>query len=183
MSYDVAIKTGAIVAFASLCFLAAADEFSLRSKTFKQDGPIPAKCAMREVSGGKNLSPALVWENAPRGTKSFVLSCVDKNPVAHDWVHWMVLNIPVSTHSLKAGASPEDIPKGAVELKNSFGFRGYGGPQPPAGTGVHDYVFTLYALNVESIPVKGAFLPAAALPKILHGKVLGTCSLIGTLER
>ena len=47
------------------------------------------------------------------------------------------------------------MPPGAVELVNSFGFAGYGGPMPPPGTGEHPYVFTVYALKVEKLDLSG----------------------------
>ncbi|HSV95429.1 MAG TPA: hypothetical protein VLM75_00695 [Spirochaetota bacterium] len=37
------------------------------------------------------------------------------------------------------GASPSRMPAGCLGLVNAFGFRGYGGPQPPGGSGMHRY--------------------------------------------
>ena len=122
----------------------------ISSSAFKDGGKIPIQYVM-PGAGGKNISVPLSWKNAPSGTKSFALSMVDPHPVAQNWVHWLVINIPARAASLEEGASGKKMPPGSVELKNSFGDIGYGGPQPPKGTGDHPYVFTLYALNVEKL--------------------------------
>jgi len=122
----------------------------LTSPAFEDGGRIPLKYVM-PAAGGKNLSPPLSWSGEPKGTKSFALLCVDPHPVARNWVHWMVINIPAEVHHLEEGASRRAMPPGAKELKNSFGFVGYGGPQPPPGTGDHPYVFTIFALDVEKL--------------------------------
>ncbi len=70
------------------------------------------------------------------------------------------------------------MPPGAAESKNSFGGTGYGGPQPPAGSGDHPYVVTLYALNVEKLDVPVS-TSLSAFKKALEGKVIGTASITG----
>ncbi len=153
----------------------------ISSAAFVDKGTIPRDYVM-PGAGGKNLSFPLQWSAVPNGTKSFALSVVDPHPVARNWVHWLVINLPAETRELPAGASRQAMPKGAVELKNSFGDIGYGGPQPPKGTGDHPYVVTLYALNVErlDLPVN-ASLPA--FQKALEGKVLATATLTGMFGR
>ncbi len=128
--------------------------FRVTSPAFQDGGKIPVKYVM-PGAGGENVSPPLSWEGAPRGTKSFTISCHDPHPVARNWVHWLVINIPATVHSLPEGASRKAMPQGAVELVNSFGFVGYGGPLPPPGTGEHPYVFTVYALKVEKLDLSG----------------------------
>ncbi|WP_456432340.1 YbhB/YbcL family Raf kinase inhibitor-like protein [Thermosulfuriphilus sp.] len=126
------------------------EAMKISSEAFGDGGRIPTKYVMIPA-GGENLSPPLSWEGAPPGTKSFALSCVDPHPIARNWVHWLVINIPASVHHLPEGASGRAMPPEAKELKNSFGFVGYGGPQPPPGTGDHPYVFTIYALSTEDL--------------------------------
>jgi len=108
----------------------------ITSAALKDGGKIPIQYVM-VPAGGKNISIPLSWKNAPPGTKSFALSIIDPHPVAQNWVHWFVINIPASTAFLSEGASRKNMPGGAVELKNSFGETGYGGPQPPKGSGEH----------------------------------------------
>ena len=74
------------------------------------------------------------------------------------------------------------MPSGSFELKNSFGDIGYGGPQPPKGTGDHPYVFTLYALKVEKLDL-GANTSLAAFTKALEGKTLGSATITGKYGR
>ncbi len=138
--------------FLIAAMIAAAKESRMKlvSPAFEDGGRIPLKYVM-PGAGGKNISPPLRWEGEPEGTKSFALLCVDPHPVARNWVHWMVINIPREIHELPEGASGKHMPSGARELKNSFGFTGYGGPQPPPGTGEHPYVFTIFALKVEKL--------------------------------
>ncbi len=153
----------------------------ISSSAFKDGEKIPIQYVM-PGAGGKNISIPLAWKNVPPGTKSFALSVVDPHPVAQNWVHWLVINIPSSVTIFEEGASRKKMPAGSVELRNSFGDIGYGGPQPPKGTGDHPYVGTLYALNVEKLDV-GTSTSLSAFKKAIEGKVIGTASLTGKYGR
>jgi Raf kinase inhibitor-like YbhB/YbcL family protein len=153
----------------------------ISSSAFKDGEKIPIQYVM-PGAGGKNISVPLSWKNPPSGTKSFALSLVDPHPVAQNWVHWLVINIPAKVTFLEEGASRKKMPQGSMELKNSFGDIGYGGPQPPKGTGDHPYVFTLYALNVEKLDL-GANTSLSNFKKALEGKVLGSATLTGKYGR
>jgi len=107
---------------------------------------------------------------------------VDPHPVAQNWVHWLVVNIPVNTAAIEEGASRKRMPPGSVELQNSFGDIGYGGPQPPRGTGDHPYVFTLYALNTEKLNL-GMNTSLSFFKKALEGKVLASATLTARYGR
>ena len=157
------------------------ETMQLTSAAFKDQGRIPIQYVM-PGAGGKNVSVPLGWTNPPEGTKSFALSIVDPHPVAKNWVHWLVINIPAQTTSLREGASKKTMPPGAVELRNSFGDVGYGGPQPPGGTGEHPYVVTLYALSVEKLALD-VNTNLAAFNKALEGKVLTTAEITGMYSR
>jgi len=153
----------------------------ISSFAFKDGEKIPIKYVM-PGAGGKNISLPLSWKNIPAGTKSFALSMVDPHPVAQNWVHWLVINIPVNVTSIEEGASRNKMPLGSLELKNSFGDIGYGGPQPPKGTGDHPYVVTMYALNVEKLNL-GANTTLSAFKKAVEGKVLGSATITGKYGR
>jgi Raf kinase inhibitor-like YbhB/YbcL family protein len=84
--------------------------------------------------------------------------------------------------SLEEEASGKKMPPGSVELKNSFGDIGYGGPQPPKGTGDHPYVFTLYALKVEKLDL-GANTLLSTFKKALEGKTLESATITGKYGR
>ena len=133
--------------------LTAAAGMQLSSPAFKDQGTIASKYA-RPAAGGRNVSIPLKWTGAPEGTKSFALSIVDQHPVARKWAHWIVINISPEVSSLPEGASGKNMPAGAIETRNSFGEAGYGGPQPPKGTGQHGYLITIYALKDARLDLK-----------------------------
>jgi Raf kinase inhibitor-like YbhB/YbcL family protein len=153
----------------------------LKSATFTDGAKIPHQYVM-PGAGGKNLSLPFQWSGAPPGTQSFALAIVDPHPVAHNWVHWLVINLPADAVDLAEGASGKSMPKGSMELHNSWGKAGYGGPQPPPGTGDHPYVATLYALNVPKLDLKPA-TDLAGFEKALQGKILGTAKTTGYYGR
>jgi Raf kinase inhibitor-like YbhB/YbcL family protein len=153
----------------------------ITSTAFKDGEKIPIQFVM-PGAGGKNISVPLSWKDVPQGTNSFALSMVDPHPVAQNWVHWLVINIPANATSLEEGASGKKMPPGSVELKNSFGEIGYGGPQPPKGTGDHPYVFNLYALKVEKLDL-GANSSLSSFKKALEGKTLGSATITGKYGR
>ncbi|MFW6415067.1 MAG: YbhB/YbcL family Raf kinase inhibitor-like protein [Thermodesulfobacteriota bacterium] len=151
------------------------------SRAFSDQDPIPVKYAM-PGAGGENISIPLSWSNAPEGTKSFAISIIDPHPVANNWVHWIVVNIPPDATELEEGASGRKMPQGAMELQNSFGNTGYGGPQPPKGSGEHPYVVTVYSLSSEKLDLD----PQADLPdfeEAIKGKVLDKAEITGTFEQ
>ena len=84
-------------------------------------------------SGRKEYFGPPLMEGRSTWNKSFALSMVDPHPVAQNWVHWLVISIPADVISFEEGASGKKLPPGSVELKNSSGDIGYGGPQPPKG--------------------------------------------------
>jgi Raf kinase inhibitor-like YbhB/YbcL family protein len=157
------------------------DAMEILSTAFKDGEKIPIQYVM-PGAGGKNISIPLAWKNVPAGTKSFCLSIIDPHPVAQNWVHWLVINIPAQVTSIEEGASKKKMPKGCVELKSSFGDIGYGGPQPPKGTGDHPYVVTLYALNVEKLDL-GVNTSLSAFKKVVEGKVIGSAAITGKYGR
>ncbi|HHF7344985.1 TPA: YbhB/YbcL family Raf kinase inhibitor-like protein [Legionella feeleii] len=111
---------------------------SLMSPAFAANTLIPAQYTCQ----GADISPALLWQDAPAETKSYVLILDDPDAPGGDWVHWVVFNIPPTVQRL---ADDAELPTGAVNSKNSWGQTGYRGPCPPSGT--HRYFFKLYALD------------------------------------
>ena len=167
-------------------FVLEADEdsrpgFALVSSAFEKGAEIPVRYAA-EQAGGQNVSIPFAWENPPAGTKSFVIAIVDAHPSAQQWVHWLVADIPAGVDTLAEGASGSAMPDGARELINTYGDLGYGGPAPPPGSGKHNYVATIYALDVDTVE-----LPEQPSNRDLAGAissyVLGQASYRGTFER
>ena len=154
----------------------------LSSSAFQDGKLIPTKYAYHGVSGGRNISIPLTWDGAPPETKSFALSIVDPHPVANNWVHWFVMNIPQTTAFLAEGSSGKNMPVGSKELYNTYGTLGYGGPEPPKGSGPHPYEVKLYALNVENLDLS-VNATLSAFKKGLEGKVITSAKIIGIYER
>lgn len=147
---------------------------SVTSSAFEAGGTMPAKYCTTAVSGGQNVSPPLAWTGV-EGARSYAVVMIDRHPVANGWVHWIVVDLPAGTLSLPEGASGT-LPSPVRELRSTFGSRGYGGPQPPAGTGDHPYEISVYALDVTSLDVPAA--PSAdEIAQALKGHVVGAGSL------
>lgn len=154
----------------------------LSSTGFSDGAAIPAKYATTAVPGGMNASVPLAWAGAGPDVRSFALIFDDRAPAARGWIHWLVVDLPADTTSLAEGASGRSMPKGARELTNGFGRVGYDGPQPPPGTGSHEYVATVYALDVHSLDV-GANATADDVRRAMQGHVLAEASYRGTMRR
>ncbi len=128
--------------------------FRLVSSELTEAGVLP-KAQVFNAMGfdGGNISPQLAWENAPQGTKSFVVTMYDPDaPTGSGWWHWIVVDIPASAKELAsaAGSGQAGLPAGASQTRNDFGFAGYGGAAPPPGS-THHYIFTINALSVEKL--------------------------------
>lgn len=154
----------------------------ISSSAFQEGKAIPTKYAHQGVVGGQNISLPLTWSELPPATKSLALSIVDPHPVAQNWVHWFAINLPKNSTGLAEGASLKRMPAGSKELYSTYGTLGYGGPEPPKGSGPHPYEVTLYALNVDSLdlPENTTLL---AFKRALEGKVIATARTTGIYER
>lgn len=154
-------------------------KLKLTSATFGDGGPMPARTTLY----GENVSPDLSWSGAPAGTGSFALVCADPDAMrvaGKEWVHWVVVDIPPETTSIPEGAP--SLPAPARQLRTDFGKEGYGGPRPPAGTGVHHYEFALYAIEAKALGVKsGASLEA--IREAIRKEALDQATLTGTFEK
>ena len=95
--------------------------FTLKCVSYGDKEPIPVKYTHHSVVGGKNISAGFTWSDPPVTTKSFALSIIDPHPVAKNWVHWFIINIPLRERKLVEGASrTNSLPPGAKELMNSY---------------------------------------------------------------
>lgn len=146
-------------------------ELKLSSLVFEPGTPIPKvyTCA------GANVNPPLTIENPPGNAKQFVLIMHDPNASDGDPVHWLAWNIPVDTTAI----AEHSVPAGATEGTTGFGKTGYSGPCPALGTGTHNYVFDLYALN-GSLTLDPQTKRAGVL-SAMNGKVISRTQLVGTV--
>ncbi len=114
----------------------------ITSKNFKDGEKLPVKY----TCDGENVAPELTWSDFPPETKSFVLTCNDPDAPGGNFIHWIVINIPIETTGIPEGVVNIN---GGEGIKNDFGQTEYGGPCPPSGE--HKYIFTIYALNIPQI--------------------------------
>jgi Raf kinase inhibitor-like YbhB/YbcL family protein len=108
----------------------------ITSTSFTNATPIPERfcfCRMdpeAHVAMADNVSPHLAWSDAPEGTRSFVLLCMDPDvptvgddvnqegrTVPHDlprcdFCHWVMVDIPADCHELAEGACSNGITAG-----------------------------------------------------------------------
>jgi Raf kinase inhibitor-like YbhB/YbcL family protein len=131
---------------------------------------------------GADISPPLAWSGAPAGTGSFAILCDDPEAPGGTWTHWAAFDIGAEATGLR-----ESYPKGARvddvrQAITDFGRRGYGGPCPPPGHGVHHYHFRLLALDVERLDLPDSAM-FADVEAAAAAHVLDRAELIGTFSR
>jgi Raf kinase inhibitor-like YbhB/YbcL family protein len=143
----------------------------LASPAFHDGATIPK----RFTCSGENVSPPLAILDVPKRTRELALVMEDRD--AGGFVHWTVLRIAPDTALIGEGR----VPRGAVETKNSFGDRRWGGPCPPKSNTPHHYVFALYAL--EAPLGLGGGASADEVRKALAGHALARGTLTGRFGR
>lgn len=162
---------------------ATANRFKLSSPDFPANGQVPEKFVMStDGCAGGNVSPQLKWSGAPPGTKSFAITLFDEDEhsTPSGWWHWIIYDIPGSSTNLPQGAGAEHstvIPAGTLEGRNDDGNEFYTGPCPDPGDPPHRYLFTIYALKTDKLPVKpGA--SGAMVTWAVHESMLAKATLI-----
>ncbi len=188
MTHNLFVRSVVLMAGLAVASAASAQPFKLTSPDIGPNGVI----ADEQVFGGfgcsgNNVSPALSWSGAPKGTKSFALLVHDPDAPTGGagWWHWLVVNIPASVTELKKDAGKADgsnLPQGAEQITTDFGGPGWGGPCPPAGDKPHRYNFTVHALKVEKLELpKGATASLAGF--MVNANSIGKATLSGTYGR
>ena len=121
----------------------------IASDSFAHRARIPAEFAMGTPEGfGGNRNPELHWDDAPAGTRSFALLCIDTDaptdpatvgrkdleiPIEQpraEFVHWVLVDIPAEVRAIAAGSCSDGVTA-----------RGKRDPRGPAGArqGLNDY--------------------------------------------
>lgn len=135
---------------------------------------------------GENMSPQLAWSNAPEGTKSFAITMYDPDaPTGSGWWHWVVFDIPANVDELvrNAGNVAQNLaPQGAIQSITNYGVPGYGGPCPPEGHGLHQYIITVHALKTETLGLD-ANTNTAVVGYYLWNNTIAKASLVAYYER
>ena len=147
-----------LITLFALTHSASAAEFRLSSPQVKDGGTLTNDQVFNSFGcTGANVSPELSWSGAPKETKSFAVNVYDPDaPTGSGWWHWVLVNLPATTTTVPLGAGDPTknlLPTGALQTQTDFGAPGFGGACPPQGDKPHRYIFTVYALKVESLPL------------------------------
>ncbi|MCZ8519925.1 MULTISPECIES: YbhB/YbcL family Raf kinase inhibitor-like protein [Paenibacillus] len=122
--------------------------FTAGSPAFGAYGDMPARFAHGASADGRDVNPPLQWEGAPQGTKSFAVVMYDLHPIADNWIHWSVLNLPASSRGLEEGV--------AGAIREGEETNPYFGMGPPPHSGDHPYRIVVYALDTEKVELPAA---------------------------
>ena len=158
----------------------------LISHDLQDGGKLPNRHVFNGMGyDGDNISPHLMWDDVPAGTKSFVVTCYDPDaPTGSGWWHWMVINIPADVTELAANAGAlggANLPAGASQARIDYGVAAWGGMCPPAGAKPHRYLFTVHALKDKlDVPADAT---AALTGYMINGNSLGKASFTATYGR
>ena len=135
---------------------------------------------------GENQSPQLSWKNAPKGTKSFAITMYDPDaPTGSGFWHWVVFDIPSTSNELVTNAGNVSLnlsPNGAIQSVTDFGSKGFGGPCPPVGHGIHQYIITVYALKTDKLGLTETTNPAV-VGFYLWNQTLAKASIVAYYKR
>ena len=126
-------------------------QFQVSTTTFTNGEELPLIMVLGSndcsyVSGGGDESPELSWTNAPRGTRSFVVTMFDTTAA---FTHWGMYNIPATATSLPQNAGVANSSYGQQIFNDFYYGAEYDGPCPPNTLKpyVHNYVVTVFALD------------------------------------
>ena len=150
-------------------------ELAVLSAAFAMGAAIPDRYACAP------FSPPLSWSEIPAGTQSIAVLCDDSDAPAGDWVHWVLFNLAPDVRALPENVARDAaLPGDAVQGVNDYDRHGYDGPCPPWNDSIiHHYVFTVYALDVETLPLTGKF-GGPEVRAAMQGHILAEASLTGT---
>lgn len=130
--------------------------FALTSTEFKDGDKLPQKYRCEGAIGGPTgPNPPLAWSGAPADTKSFALVLRDRT--FNNYQHWTIYDIPADAKQLPEGVpvGAQTEPKPAKQAANSARLTGPGYYGPCGQSGMNNYEFVLYALDVETLPEPG----------------------------
>jgi Raf kinase inhibitor-like YbhB/YbcL family protein len=119
-----------------------------------------------------------------------------------DFFHWVLVDLPASITTLKEGEFSSGVtPRGKPGPQAAHGARqginnytdwfagdndmrgdyyGFDGPCPPWNDEIiHRYVFTVFALDIDKLPLAGKF-GGPEVRAAMHGHILAQASLTGT---
>jgi len=173
--------------FALSASLAQAGDFKIIESGIQDGGRLDNAYVLNGFGcEGGNVSPRVVWQDAPANTKSFALTLYDPDaPTGSGWWHWVAFNIPADTTEIVYGAGDPAkglMPMGTVQSRTDFGTPGFGGACPPKGHGPHQYQLTVHALDTEKLNLDEN-ASAAMVGFYVGAHSLGLARVSGVYER
>ena len=97
----------------TLAGMAHAESFTLSSPDIKPKATIADEQVFNGFGcTGNNVSPALKWSGAPKGTKSFALLVHDPDAPTGGagWWHWVAINLPADASELTRAQEKQMVP-------------------------------------------------------------------------
>lgn len=143
----------------------------LSSPVFAQGDSIPE----RFTCLGVDVNPPLKVEGVPSNARSLALIVHDPRGIVGEWVHWVVYNIRPEVMDISEDVSP------GTEALNDFGNFRYGGPCPHDER-LHEYIFTLYALDTYLTDVNEGATRDTFL-KAVSGHIVAQATLRGVFQQ
>ena len=133
---------------------------------------------LRHTCYGEGVAPSLGWADVPAGTVELAVSVIDDSVASTTpIIHWVIAGINPNDISL----AEANVPFGAVQATTSFNEIGFSAPCPIAGSGIHEYIFTVYALN-QQVEL-GDSTPAEDLLTFVQTVSIASADVIGTFRR
>jgi len=159
------------------------DLFTLTSSDFPDNGMLTAANAGRGKSprgpwacGGQDVSPALAWSHAPRGTKSYAVIMDDPDAASgRGGTHWIAYGIPASISAL-----PRNAGNGSSHLLvggNNGATLAYHGPCAEPNAKTHHFYWMVFALDLPPGALKPGLTQAQFMRRI-KGHNLAEASLV-----
>lgn len=146
-------------------------QLTISSPAFRDGEPIPDEYGYTE----QNVNPSFRISGVPEESETLALVIDDPDavePAGKVWDHWVVWNVSPEREEIPEDWDADD----AVEGRNDYGERGYGGPNPPDRE--HTYRIRLYAVDTEL--ELGRRADADDLRDALEGHVVDEATLEGT---
>jgi len=149
---------------------------NITSPNFMDGERIPRKF----TADGEDVNPELIISDIPEDAVSLVIICEDPDAIrvcGFTWIHWVVFNIPVDDTYIRI---PENASIG-VPGTNTYKKTEYCGPNPPKGTGVHNYNFKVYAIDkVIKLPEMASLTFSM---EDIENHIIEKSRLVGAYER
>jgi phosphatidylethanolamine-binding protein (PEBP) family uncharacterized protein len=142
--------------------------FMLRSDAGVDGGSLPAEY----TCDGPGFSPALIWANAPAGTREFALMMTTIPVDGQTKWSWVLYGLPAAATGLAKNSTGVGIP--------GAGSRGTLAYEPPCsqGPGAKVYTFTVYALSgTPTLPSAATLVTGEVLTAAISPLRLGSASL------